>query len=344
MTETDLAAAVKAAVDQWTQATPPAQRRVELSNPATLSAALGLTVEALLVGQGHAPGAGRAYALGATCCHLKGVFDAAQLVDTPEAFFPVPDTDGTTAGRVAALALHGLLQLETVSYGSENEGNLFVNLVAMPGAGAFAEKSKGGMRGHTDAVSFPFRGDDDPEDRRIAPSPDFVTLVGLRNPKGVPTTLMQLRDVLPLLSNVDIEELKKAQYAIRAQRTFRQGTKRILGAEHLVVEGAVLKDTGTGIIVRYSHSTVTPMTEGGAAERASNHLEAACNRTARPVVVQPGDILLVNNRLALHGRGEVGEDVGGQSRWLLRTYALDTSGLMSHKRHLGGRPPHVLFP
>lgn len=344
MTETDLAAAVKAAVDQWMQATPPAQRQVELSNPATLSATLGLTVEALLVCQGHAPGAGRAFALGATGCHLKGVFDAAPLVDTPETFFPVPDTDGTTAGRVAALALHGLLQLETVSYGCENEGNLFVNLVAMPGAGAFAEKSKGSMRGHTDAVSFPFRGDDDPEDERIAPSPDFVTLVGLRNPKGVPTRLMLLKDVLPLLSPDDIEELKKPQYAIRAQRTFRQGTKQVLGAEHLVVDGSVLKDTGTGIIVRYSHSTVTPMTEGGAAERASTHLEAACNRAARPVVIQPGDILLVNNRMALHGRGEVGGDVGDQSRWLLRTYGLDTSGLMPHKRHLGARPPHVLFP
>lgn len=99
-----------------------------------------------------------------------------------------------------------------------------------------------------------------------------------------------------------------------------------------------------GIIVRYSHSTVTPLEEGGAAERASNHLEAACNRAARPMVVEPGDILLVNNRVVLHGRGEVGGDAGGESRWLLRTYGLDTSGLMPHKRHLGDRPPHVLFP
>lgn len=344
MTETDLAAAVTAAVDQWTLTTPPAQRRVELSNPATLSAVLGLTVEALLVGQGHAPGAGRAYALGATCCHLKSVFDAARLVDTPEAFFPVPDTDGTTAGRVAALALHGLLQLETVSYGSENDGHLFVNLVAMPGPGAIAEKSTGGMRGHTDAVSFPFNGDDDPQDGRIAPSPDFVTLVGLRNPKGVPTRLMQLQDVLPLLSEADVEELKKPQYSLRAQRTFRQGTKRILGAEHVVLDAPVLKDTGSGTYVRYSHSNVTPVVSGGPAELASNNLETACNQTARPVVVQPGDILLVNNRLALHGRGEVGDDVGGQSRWLLRTYALDTSSLLPHKRHPSGSSRHILFP
>jgi hypothetical protein len=83
---------------------------------------------------------------------------------------------------------------------------------------------------------------------------------------------------------------------------------------------------------------------GGAAEQASNQLEAACNQAAKPVVVQPGDVLVINNRLALHGRDKVGDDVGGQSRWLLRTYGLDTSNLKPVKRHLAGRPPHVLFP
>jgi hypothetical protein len=237
-----------------------------------------------------------------------------------------------------------LLRLETVSYGSENDGHLFVNLVAMPGQGAVPEKSKASMRGHTDAVSFPFNGEDDPEDPRIAPSPDFVTLIGLRNPKRVPTRVMSLSDMLGRLSTDDVAELKKAQYLIRAQRTFRLGTKKLLGDEHSVVDAPVLKDTERGTYVRYSHSNVVPTEEGGAAARASGRLEAACNETAVPVVIDPGDIVFVNNRLALHGRGEVGDGFGGQSRWLLRTYALDTSSLPSHKRHLSGKPPHVLYP
>lgn len=345
MTETDLAAAVKAAVDQWMQSTPPAQRRAELLAPAGLSAALGLTVEALLAGKGQSAAAARVFVLSAPYCHLPSVFDAtALLVDTPEVFTPVPIADGAVAGQAAALAVHGLLRLETVSYGSENEGNLFVNLVAMPGTGAVAEKSKGGMRGHTDAVSFPFNGDDDPDDGRIAPSPDLVTLIGLRNPKGVPTRLMPTKDVLAQLSSADVDELKKPQFSIRAQRTFRQGTKRTLGKEHVVIDAPVLKDSSGGTYVRYSHSNVVPTVTGGPAEQASNKLEAACNASAKPVVVQPGDLLIVSNRLALHGRGEVGDDVGGQSRWLLRTYALDTSSLQAHKRHQGTAAPHVLYP
>lgn len=345
MTETDLAAAVRGAVGQWMRTISPAQRQVELSAaPAALSATLGLTVGSLLASQGHGTAVVRDFVLNAPYRHLSGVFDAGSLVDTPKAFFPVPHTDGTDAGRAAALAVHGLLQLETVSYGSENDGSLFVNLVVMPGVGAFAEKSKGSMRGHTDAVSFPFNGEDDPQDVRIAPSPDLVTLVGLRNPKDVPTRLMPLADVLPLLTTDDVIELKKAQYSVTAQKTFRQGTRRILGLEHVLIDAPILKDSSNGTYVRYSHSNVTAQVTKGPAQQASQHLEAACNQVAKPVVVRPGDVVVINNRLALHGRGEVGSDAGKQSRWLLRTYALDTSGLHPQKRHNAGAAAHVLFP
>jgi L-asparagine oxygenase len=344
MTETDLAVAVKAALDQWQHLTSSEERVAALASPATLSATMGLAVQAELQRQGYALADVLANVLKAPCCHLRGVFDASVLVETPLNFSPLPDTPSTVMGRAAALAIHGLLRLETVSYGSENDGNLFVNLVAMPGEGAVSEKSKARMRGHTDAVSFPFNGEDDPEEPRIAPSPDFVTLIGLRNPEAIPTRVMSLDDLLNRLPADDVDELKKAQFLIRAQRTFRRGTKKLLGEEHAVIDAPVLKDTARGTYVRYSHSNVIPTEEDGAAARASARLEAACNESAVPVVINPGDVVLVNNRLALHGRAEVGDEVGGQSRWLLRTYALDTSDMPSYKRHLSGRPPHVLYP
>lgn len=343
MTQTALAAAVRAVVEDWIQTTLPARQLVEMANPATLSAVLGLAVQQQLLSIGVTSAEVRALVLEAPYCHLKGIFAADALVDTPLGFAPVPDIAGTLAGRAAALAVHGVVGLETVSYGAENDGSLFVNLVAMPGKGAFPEKSKKSMRGHTDAVSFPFNGDEY-EDKRIAPSPDLVTLVGLRNPKAVPTTVMPLAAVLERLTADDVEELKKRQYSVRSQKTFVQGMKRILTRELVALEEPVLKDFANGTYVRYSHSTVVAAEPGGPAERASNNFEAACNECASALVIEPGDVLVVNNRLGLHGRGEVGDEVGGQSRWLLRTYALDTSNLPAHKRHLGAKPPHVLFP
>jgi L-asparagine oxygenase len=343
--ELALATAVKKAIDAWMQATSPDQRLIDVvENPAQLSAKLAMATEHALVEAGFDPGAVRQVVLDAPYFHLKQAFVSADLPNTPEWFTPVPDATGSVAGRAAALAVHGFLGRETVSYGTENDGALFVNLVPIPGEGKYSNKSKGSMRGHTDAVSFPFNGDLDANDPRIAPSPDLVTLVVLRNPDAVPTTVMALKDVLPLLSPEDIAELKKDQYSIGAQFTFIKGMKEILGDVHTVIDEPVLKDAPPGTMVRYSHSSVEPTEPGGPAQAASDNLEAACNRVAISVVVEPGDVLLVSNRLCLHGRGVVGEDVGGQARWLLRTYGLDTSRLDSSRRHLGGRPTYVLYP
>ena len=168
--------------------------------------------------------------------------------------------------------------------------------------------------------------------------------MGLRNPNGVPTKVISLADVLARLSPGDVSELKKPQYSISSQKTFVEGMKRIVGQEHVVIDAPALKDVAGGTWVRYSHSKVVASTTAGPAERASNNLEGVCSHIAKSVAVQPGDVLIINNRLTLHGRGEVGDEIGGQSRWLLRTYGLDTSNLPAYKRDLGGTPRHVLFP
>lgn len=344
MTEPDLAAAVRTAVDAWIQARSRDQLLLEIASPDELSAGLAADLEQVLTDLGLDLEAAREAVLGAPYFHLKQVFVAADLPDTPDGFTPVPDAAGSVAARAAALAVHGFLRRETVSYGSENDGALFVNLVPMSGEGKIADKSKDKMRGHTDAVSFPFNGDFDQRNARIAPSPDLVTLVGLRNPSAVPTTVMPLKDVLAHLSAADIAELKKNQYSMEAQTTFISGTKDILGSVHTVIDEPVLKDSPPGTIVRYSHRSVQPTEEGGAAQEAADNLEAACKNAVISVVVEPGDVLVVSNRLCLHGRGVVGEGVGGEARWLLRTYGLDTSDLAPSRRHLGDRPAYVLYP
>ncbi|MBF0825955.1 TauD/TfdA family dioxygenase, partial [Enterococcus faecalis] len=91
-------------------------------------------------------------------------------------------------------------------------------------------------------------------------------------------------------------------------------------------------------------SNVSPTEPGGTAEIAAENFATACGEIAKPVAIEPGDVLLVNNRLCLHGRAEVGGDIGGHSRWLLRTYALNTTQLDDSRRHLGDRPTHVLYP
>ena len=344
MTETGLAMAVKAALEEWTHTDSFAQRRSQLEDPSALSNSLGQDVLDRLSRAKQAGDFLCDFFLRAPFRHLSDVFDSADIGDTPTQFFPIPDTEGTLASRAAALALHGALAIESISYGSENDGHLFVNLVAIPDPGALGEKSKKGMRGHTDGVSFPFPHEDDADDPRIAPAPDFVTLMGLRNRRRVATTVIPVSDVLAQLSSNDIVELSKPQYSIRSQKTFIQGMKKILQRELVVIDTPILKPVGKETLIRYSHSNVQATVEGGPAEMAARNLEKACIEATRRIVMQPGDVLVINNRLSLHGREEVGEDTGRDSRWLLRTYGLGTQGLPNHKRHLNGQASHVLFP
>lgn len=344
MTAPKLAAAIRTAVAAWELTVPFEQRADALADSGKVGVELASGVGEALIAAGEDLAAVRQEVLSAPFVVLSNVFEPTHLPDTPDWFTPVPEAEATCTGRAAAIAAHAFLGLETVSYGSENSGELFVNLTAIPGEGKFARKSQGGLRGHTDAVSFPFNGETDASNARIAPSPDVVTLVGLRNPKSVPTTVMVLQEVLVKLSSEDIHELKQAQFSIESQTTFLEGMRDILGYVHTAIDEPLLKDAATGTIVRFSHSHVSTTELGGAAEKAKENFAKACSEVAQAVAIQPGDVLLVSNRRCLHGRGEVGSEIGGQSRWLLRTYGLDTSHLEDSRRHLGNRPAHVLFP
>ncbi|WP_208459123.1 TauD/TfdA family dioxygenase [Paraburkholderia sp. BCC1876] len=274
--------------------------------------------------------------------HLPDAFASLGLPDTPTAFCPVPQAEGTLLARATSIASLAAIGLDAVSYGSENNGELFVNLVLMPGEGLYADKSRRGMKGHTDAVSFPVRGRVDEARQELAPSPDFVCLSGVRNPDGVHTTVMPLKDVLAKLESGQIAELKKPQFIIRSQGTFREGMRSILGEEHVVDGGEFLFEVEGQTWVRYSHSSAGVEEEDGPAANAVAAFESACKQSAIEVIVAPGDVLLVNNRLGLHGRTLVAGEPGGQSRWLLRAYGLVTEGLVASQRYKDS--PYKLFP
>lgn len=73
--------------------------------------------------------------------HVRGAFDPGNLsVDTPSGFLPIPLEGATIAARLALLTMVSGVGAQPVSYGSENDGELFVNLSPMPGEGRAAER------------------------------------------------------------------------------------------------------------------------------------------------------------------------------------------------------------
>ncbi|HHG4629228.1 TPA: TauD/TfdA family dioxygenase [Pseudomonas aeruginosa] len=336
-------AAVRAAVGEWMASHSEADVQAMLGDPVTLGAQIVPLIEAkLALGGGTTLASVIEYAWSAPNVHLQAIFDAGDLPDTPEAFTSVPSCSGTTLAMVTAVAAFAALGSATVSYGSENDGHLFVNLVVIPGKGDIPKKSTKSMSGHTDGVSFPIRGLNDPGDLRIAPSPDFVGLCCMRNPNGVPTNVMPLKAVLDAMPGHLVEELRKPQYWITSQRTFEEGMRKILGDELVLDEAELLFRVENADWIRYSHSSTGPVDAGSLSEEAIDAFQAACVECVQGIALLPGDIVLVNNRIALHGRSEVGSEFGGQTRWLLRTYGLDTSNLAAEQRYPDS--PFKLFP
>ncbi|MEC6746822.1 TauD/TfdA family dioxygenase [Pseudomonas qingdaonensis] len=337
MIDAHFSAAVRSCVAQWMQAHSQEDCRRVLGNPVELANELTPKVETLLSEAGTSLYSLQKHAWTHPVIHLRSVFDATELPETPSAFAPVPEVAATIAARATAIVALAMLNAQTVSYGSENDGHLFVNLVVLPGDGDFATKSKSDMRGHTDGVYFPIRGQVHELEERFAPSPDFVCLSGLRNPDGVSTTVMPLSSVLALLSPEDVEELTKPQYVLRPQKTFRLGFKKLFGSDSKFLKPLagvqLLFEGDDGHWIRFSHSAAETEDDASPAGRAIRNFETACQGCVNSIVIAPGDVVIVNNRIGLHGRSEVGGEAGGTSRWLLRTYGLDIDCVGDHQRY-----------
>jgi hypothetical protein len=336
------AQAIRSVVTTWCDGVNSEHAVKALSEPRSFAAELLPRLESILIAQGVSLEAISKKVMLEPYTHLQDVFEASDLAATPTDFVPIPDCKGTIAARAAAVLALAAIDQQPVSYGSENGGALFVNLVVIPGEGKTSEKSKSNMRGHTDAASFPPRGSQDPESDKIAPSPDLVCLAALRNPDRVDTTVMPLPAILKKLPLEVINELEKAQFQVRAQQTFVQGTTRILGRVHIADGVPVLFNVDGELGIRFSHKNVMADEEATSANEALDALKEALAECIEQVVLRPGDILLVNNRAALHGRSEVGEKYGGETRWLLRTYGLVQGAARENQFH--SLSTFMLFP
>jgi alpha-ketoglutarate-dependent taurine dioxygenase len=269
--------------------------------------------------------------------HFKHCFvPDPQLQDTPDAFVAAHDPRSFNA-LYAALGLIGAMNLRAFAYRSENAGELFQHLTKHPGNDEDAQKSRSALRGHTDAVFHSLHA----EQRRLSASPDYVVLIGLRNPAQTATRLYALSQVFkpPHLEHADIYELKRSVFAVEPQPsfTFPPGT-----VQHDVP--VLIDDPDRGWQIRYSNRRVAADEDvHPAAHAALEKLRALLDNPGpllHPVVVEPGDVVFINNRIALHGRNPPdASPPGGHSRWLIRTYAVHAD---THPLDIGARDTELL--
>ncbi|MEU7428118.1 TauD/TfdA family dioxygenase [Streptomyces sp. NPDC040750] len=159
---------------------------------------------------------------------------------------------------------------------------------------------------HTENVHHPLR-------------PDFLGLLCLRQDhQGIAATrVASVREAEKLLTDREREILQSVRFQSAYPTSF---SRNIAGPRPTTGLHPVLFGRSPQSFMRFnSHNTVATDPEGKAAlDALSRALETVCN----DVVLAPGDLILVDNHVAAHGRSSFTPCYDGNDRWLRRCYSL----------------------
>ncbi|MFD6433356.1 TauD/TfdA family dioxygenase [Streptomyces venezuelae] len=215
----------------------------------------------------------------------------------------------------SALVLCAMALGEVVGFEGEKGGALVQNVVPVPGA----ERSQSNagsvnLEMHTENAFHPHR-------------PDFVALFCLRqDPDGeAGLRIASLRRAIGLLSTEQREILAEPRFRTDPPPSFN-------GSGSTVAHGAVSGAFEDPDVQVDFHAT-TPL--DASAGRAMAALREALEAVVDTVYFAPGDLAIVDNRVALHGRTTFTPRYDGQDRWLHRAF-IHTDARRSRARRNGG--------
>lgn len=161
---------------------------------------------------------------------------------------------------------------------------------------------------------------------------DYVAMMCLRNPDRVATTFASL-ERLPLDPD-DIQILFEPYYAIHPDNSHRPQNRCLSNAAgdgcaalYSHIEQMLQKPERTAVLsgdprspyIRIDPFFMDPVEDNPRAQRALAALIAAIDARLHDIVLAPGDIFIIDNRKAVHGRRAFKARYDGRDRWLKRT-------------------------
>ncbi|MBN6039689.1 TauD/TfdA family dioxygenase [Amycolatopsis sp. 195334CR] len=224
-------------------------------------------------------------------------------VDEP-ALPPTPTVAGSVQHEptvpAAALVLTSMQLGEVVAFRQEKGGALVQNVVPVPG--------KEDFQGNAGSVRLKMH----TENAFHRNSPDYVILMCLRNDHDNVAGLLtsSVRCAVELLSESTREVLGQPRFVTSAPGSFE-------GAE-TPLPRPVLDGDPADPDIRVDFASTDPLDVTAAS--ALDQLRQAFDDVRRTFVLTPGDLAIVDNRIAVHGRTSFRPRYDGQDRWLQRTY------------------------
>ncbi|MFH9609263.1 TauD/TfdA family dioxygenase [Streptomyces sp. NPDC017448] len=253
-------------------------------------------------------------------CLLRGI-PVGELPKTPRAHEAhILDGHPTNGTLMLVADLLGSL----TGYQDEKAGALFHDVHPVHGEETRIENSGSvAFDFHTENVHHPLR-------------PDYLGLLCLRqdHEQTAATRVSSVRDALPLLTEDEVAELRKPQFHSLYPTSFARNIPgpRPSAGPHPVIFGPADRP-----LMRFnSHNTQVDDPRARAALRA---LSSALEQVCRDLVLAPGDLVVLDNHVVVHGRTAFTPRYDGQDRWLRRFYSLRGAPLWAQRMM---RHPRVL--
>ena len=193
---------------------------------------------------------------------------------------------------------------EPVGYVQEHGGGIVQNIVpARETEGRQVSTSSNvTLAWHTETAFHPHK-------------PRYLLLLCLRGDPAAATLLCSVADCLPHLDAQTIATLREPRFRTRPDESFLEpGTIGALGAPMAILDGA------SSPTFTYDEDLMVGIDPG--AQAALDRLRAVVRDHASMIVLEPGDLLVVDNDRVVHGRTSFAARFDGTDRWLQRAFVV----------------------
>jgi L-asparagine oxygenase len=218
---------------------------------------------------------------------------------------PNASTAKDLASELTLLAVSRQLG-QPVGYAPEHGGRIVQNLVPTREAAdlQMSTSSSSNLMFHTETAFHPHR-------------PRYLALHCLRGDPDAHTTLASVFDIVQHLPaderSTIVDAMFEPRFRTSVDASFLGGRADELGEPHALLTGTLDEPT----FLFDADLTVGIDT---AAQSVIEHVQAAINTAATSVILAPGDLLIIDNNRAVHGRSPFAARFDGTDRWLQRAF------------------------
>lgn len=192
-----------------------------------------------------------------------------------------------------------------VGYAPEHGGDLVQNIVPVASSAdrQVSTSSKVRLEFHTEAAFHPHR-------------PKYLLLLCLRGDPTAATTLCSVRDAVLRIPAELLEILRQPRFATGVDESYIGYKSSRLGPPFRAVSGP------PGLESICFDGDLTKGLDGEAAA-ALEALRSAIDDSQVSITLEAGDLLVVDNDIAVHGRSPFTPRFDGTDRWLQRTFVVE---------------------